>query len=130
MTVPAWPMPVQRPAKVTYSAVSAAPDGSIAATGATLAAATPAPIVVPRVSGSGGRQWGISIGTYASRYEAERVLLKTALIEIETLNDALRQVVPGNRGFEASFVGLSERSAALACQRLTARAHDCTPIGP
>ncbi|MEM8958146.1 MAG: serine hydrolase [Pseudomonadota bacterium] len=130
MTVPAWPMPVQRPAKVTYSAVSAAPDGSIETASAASATTVPAPIVVPRVSGSGGRQWGINIGTYASRYEAERVLLKTALIEIETLNDALRQVVPGNRGFEASFVGLTERSAALACQRLTARAHDCTPIGP
>lgn len=133
MTVPSWPMPVQRPAKVTYATASApAPAATSDQTPVETAAVVAAPqqVVIPRVSGSGGQQWGINVGTYSSRYEAERVLLKTALIEIETLNEALRQVTAGNKGYEASFVGLSQRSAALACQRLTARAHDCTPIGP
>ncbi|MCV6595458.1 MAG: serine hydrolase [Mangrovicoccus sp.] len=130
LETPAWPMPSQRPAKVTYSVMASAETDVATALPVSASNPAPKPTIVPRVSGSGGRQWGISVGTYASRYEAERVLLKTALIEVETLNDALRRVTAGNRGFEASFVGLSERSAALACQRLTARAHDCTPIGP
>ncbi|MGR3755990.1 MAG: D-alanyl-D-alanine carboxypeptidase family protein [Tranquillimonas sp.] len=87
--------------------------------------------VVTRMSTSGGRHWGINLGRYGSRYAAERMLLKTALTEIGMLDEALRKVVPSNKGgYEANFVGLTEESAALACRRLAARNLDCTPLGP
>lgn len=92
--------------------------------------ATTEPEVVTRLSTSGGRHWGINIGLYGSRYEAERVLLKTALTEVNTLDMALRKVVKTPRGFDANFVGLDENTASLACRRLQARNMDCTPIGP
>ncbi|MFN0115215.1 MAG: D-alanyl-D-alanine carboxypeptidase family protein [Paracoccaceae bacterium] len=86
--------------------------------------------VVTRVSTSGGRQWGVTIGNYSSRFEAERVLIRTALIEMTTLDEALRKVVPHSGGFDANFVGMTEESAELACRRLIARATDCAVIGP
>jgi D-alanyl-D-alanine carboxypeptidase len=86
--------------------------------------------VVTRVSTSGGRYWGINIGQYGSRYKAERVLLKTALRELGTLDSALRKVVQRRSGFDANFMGLSRETAELACRRLGARGQDCTPIGP
>ncbi len=86
--------------------------------------------VVARMSSSGSRHWGINVGRYASRYQAEQVLLKTALTEIGTLDDALRKVVQSPRGWEANFVGMSEDRAALACRRLSARDVDCATLGP
>lgn len=89
-----------------------------------------APQVVTRLSTSGGRHWGINVGRYASRYAAERVLLKTALAEMSTLDGSLRKVVKGSRGYDANFVGLSQDTADLACRRLEARQITCKTIGP
>jgi D-alanyl-D-alanine carboxypeptidase len=86
--------------------------------------------VVTRVSTSGGKHWGINVGRYGSRYEAERVLLKTALNEMETLDGSLRKVIQRPRGFEANFNGLSRERAELACRRLQARNVTCFMIGP
>ncbi len=105
---------------------------------AALAAALPdsmpqelaAPEVVTRISTSGGRLWAINVGHFNSRFEAERILLKTALHELGTLDEALRKVVKSRRGYEANFVGLSKDLAELACRRLQARSLPCTPIGP
>ncbi|WP_299354899.1 D-alanyl-D-alanine carboxypeptidase family protein [uncultured Shimia sp.] len=88
------------------------------------------PQVVTRVSTSGGRHWGINVGQYNSRYAAEKVLLKTALAEMSTLDGSLRKVVKSSRGFEANFVGLSQETADLACRRLKARQIACQTIGP
>ena len=88
------------------------------------------PEVVTRLSTSGGRFWGINVGRYNSRYEAERVLLKTALHELGTLDEALRKVVPKSGGFDANFVGMTQETAALACRRLAARSLPCNTVGP
>ncbi|MCW8843275.1 MAG: D-alanyl-D-alanine carboxypeptidase, partial [Rhodobacteraceae bacterium] len=88
------------------------------------------PQVVTRLSTSGGRHWGINVGRYPSRYAAEKVLLKTALTEMSTLDGTLRKVVRGNRGFEANFVGMTRETADLACRRLQARQIACFTIGP
>ena len=90
----------------------------------------PGPEIVTRISTSGGRHWGINIGEFPSKFEAERVLLKTALREIETLDEALRKVVAGRTGYQANFVGLSEEMASLACRRLEARQVTCKTLGP
>jgi D-alanyl-D-alanine carboxypeptidase len=83
--------------------------------------------VVLRDFGEGERRWGINVGLFKTRGEAERVLLQTALVEIATLDAAKRSVVRGPKGWEANFLGLSEEGAALACRRLNARSLPCTP---
>jgi len=98
-----------------------------------VAAATPAPnepTVVTRISTSGGRHWGISVGSYPSRHDAERMLLTTALTELATLDEALRKVVPRGGAYDANFVGLTQERAALACRRLQARDVACQTLGP
>nr|WP_188789522.1 D-alanyl-D-alanine carboxypeptidase family protein [Salipiger pallidus] len=86
--------------------------------------------VVTRLSTSGGHQWGINVGRYGSSYAAEKVLLKTALMETSTLDGALRKVVNGARGFDANFMGMTRETADLACRRLQARQVTCFMIGP
>ena len=86
--------------------------------------------VVTRLSTSGGRQWGINVGRYSSRYSAEKALLQTALLEMDTLDGSLRKVVGGSKGFDANFMGLSRDLAELACRRLQARQVQCFMIGP
>ncbi|MGB5837929.1 MAG: serine hydrolase [Albidovulum sp.] len=86
--------------------------------------------VVTRVSTSGGRQWAINVGHFGSRYNAERQLLQTALIEMNTLDEALRKVVGKRGGFDANFVGMTQETAELACRRLQARQTECTVVGP
>ncbi|WP_458524345.1 serine hydrolase [Pontitalea aquivivens] len=88
------------------------------------------PVVVARVSSSGGRHWGVSLGRYNSHFHAERALLTTALMETASLGDALRKVANRKGGFEANFVGMSKDGAELACARLSARGTSCTVFGP
>ncbi|WP_085306746.1 D-alanyl-D-alanine carboxypeptidase family protein [Planktotalea arctica] len=92
--------------------------------------ARPNPEVVTRLSTSGGRHWGINIGKYPNRYRAERVLLKTALAEMSTLNGARRTVTERKSGYDANFVGMTRESADLACRRLQARNVQCFMIAP
>jgi len=86
--------------------------------------------VVTRLSTSGGRQWGVNVGQFNSRYLAERALLTTALTEMETLEGTLRKVVRRSTGFDANFLGMTEDSAELACRRLEARNITCKTVGP
>lgn len=88
------------------------------------------PAVVTRISTSGDLLWGIKIGTYGTRYHAEKALLKTALAEMTTLDGSLRKVVSTNRGYEANFLGMNLDLANLACRRLGARQQDCIVVGP
>ncbi|WP_293577638.1 D-alanyl-D-alanine carboxypeptidase family protein [Phaeobacter sp.] len=106
--------PQRRPAQLAESQTAAAPE----------------PVVVTRLSTSGGRYWGINVGRYGSRYQAEKVLLRTALAEMATLDGSLRKVVRTPRGFDANFLGMTKESAALACRRLTARNISCETVGP
>jgi len=86
--------------------------------------------VVSRVSTSGGRHWAISIGSFHTRYNAERALLQMALTESSTLDGTLRKVVSRRGGFDANFVGMSEDMAEAACRRLDARGQECQVVGP
>ncbi len=88
------------------------------------------PEVVTRVSTSGGRHWGINIGRFTTRNEAERVLLQIALNEMSTLDGSLRRVVRKPTGYDANFMGLTRETADLACRRLQARNQTCFMIGP
>jgi D-alanyl-D-alanine carboxypeptidase len=81
------------------------------------------------MSTSGGRHFGVNVGDYPSRYEAEKALLKTALAESATLNESLRKTTQSGGSWRASFMGLSEEQAELACRRLSARAIPCETVG-
>lgn len=86
--------------------------------------------IVTRVSTSGGRQWGVNVGRFGNRYLAEKMLLKTALAEMATLDGSLRKVVRKPQGFDANFLGMTRETADLACRRLKARQVSCFMIGP
>jgi D-alanyl-D-alanine carboxypeptidase len=86
--------------------------------------------IVISLSTSSDRHWGITLGRFGSRDAAERVLLKTQLVESATLNSSLRKVVPRGGGYEATFAGLTQDDADLACRRLQARAVQCFTMGP
>jgi D-alanyl-D-alanine carboxypeptidase len=88
------------------------------------------PEVITRASSSGSRLYGVSLGAQPSHHAAERLLLRTALSEIGTFDQALRRVVRSNSGYEARFQGLTEDQAARACARLAARSISCEPVGP
>ncbi len=88
------------------------------------------PVVVTRLSTSGGRLWGVNVGRYSSHHQAERILLTTALKEMTTLEGSLRKVVRRSTGFDANFVGMTQQTAALACRRLQARNITCNTLGP
>ncbi len=88
------------------------------------------PEVVSRISTSGGRHWGINVGRFTTKFAAEKMLLKTALAEMSTLDGSLRKVVSRKQGHDANFMGLSREQADLACRRLQARQVTCFMIGP
>nr|WP_227362291.1 D-alanyl-D-alanine carboxypeptidase family protein [Arenibacterium arenosum] len=85
--------------------------------------------IVTRVSTSGGQHWGINVGRFGSRYQAEKALLRTALAEMSTLDGSLRKVRQSPQGFDANFVGMTRETADLACRRLKARNITCFMIG-
>ncbi|MEX0348858.1 MAG: D-alanyl-D-alanine carboxypeptidase family protein [Paracoccaceae bacterium] len=88
------------------------------------------PEVVTRLSTSGGHHWGVNVGRYTTRYKAEKVLLRTALAEMSTLDGTLRKVNQSSKGFDATFQGMTREQADLACRRLQARNQTCFMIGP
>jgi D-alanyl-D-alanine carboxypeptidase len=100
---------------------------------ATVVAAVAAPEtgeeVVTNVSTSGGKGYGVNVGRFNSRGEAERVLMKTLLSENATLGNSLRKIVQKGGGFDANFLGLSQKEADLACRRLQARGVTCFTMG-
>jgi len=113
--------PESRPAEIIMTAADIAP-----ATDASLSAEAE---VVARISTSGGRHWGINLGRYTSRNEAERVLIQIALTEAAVLDGGLRRIVQRSGGFDANIMGLSRENADLACRRLQAAGTSCFMIG-
>ncbi|MEM6618435.1 MAG: D-alanyl-D-alanine carboxypeptidase [Pseudomonadota bacterium] len=90
--------------------------------------------VVTRVSSSGNRAWGVQVGAFASRHQAEKALLQIALRELRALDGASRRIdyslVNGHKKYRARFLGLSQADANMACARLRARNNPCFPISP
>ncbi|MCZ7675019.1 MAG: D-alanyl-D-alanine carboxypeptidase [Roseovarius sp.] len=111
--------PVARPAELTLASVDPA-----------AVAEQPEERLVERVSTSGGRHWGITVGRYPSEYTARKVLLQIALTEISTLDGSLRKVRKRADGFDANFMGLTRETAELACRRLQAQKITCFMIEP
>jgi D-alanyl-D-alanine carboxypeptidase len=146
-TTPAMdgPLPEVTDVETVAGAIAIAPRAEVTAA-ATIAAPRKAPIfdavevaavepvaeeqeVVVVMSTSGGRHFGVNVGDFPSRYDAERALLKTALAESATLNDGLRKITQKGGTWHANFMGLTEDQANLACRRLKARAVPCETLG-
>lgn len=86
-------------------------------------------LVVVAKSTSGGRHYGVNVGNYNSRAQAEKELLKVALVESATLNQGLRKISSSDGAYHANFMGLTEDQANLACRRMKARGVACETIG-
>ena len=88
------------------------------------------PKTISRLTSSGQKDWGIDVGTYPNRFTADKILIKTALSEMISLEGSLRKVVKNKYGFRATFLGLSEKKAGQACKRLRNRNISCEIISP
>ncbi|WP_010139105.1 D-alanyl-D-alanine carboxypeptidase family protein [Oceanicola sp. S124] len=86
--------------------------------------------LVTRSASAGDPNWSVNVGRYPSEGAAERVLLTTALAEIETLEGADRAVVRSTTGFDANFRGLTRDAADRTCRRLNARNMTCFMVSP
>lgn len=91
------------------------------------------PSIVSRKSTS-GRAWSVQLGAFGSQYEAEKVLLKTALTNLGPLENSVRRIEPavlnGRRLYRARFAGLSQADANKTCSRLRARSQTCVTVSP
>ena len=121
--------PRQRPAKL------------VAARGAAPKVAARAPVqakqpVIEPHSAPGPRtgDWAVEIGAYGSQGQAEKRLLRVALMDPEALNGGKRQIIAGSREgrrvYRARFVGLTKSAAETACARMAARDAGCEMVGP
>ncbi|MEM9318876.1 MAG: D-alanyl-D-alanine carboxypeptidase family protein [Pseudomonadota bacterium] len=88
------------------------------------------PEIVTRSSSTGSRLFGVSLGRFDTENDATRMLLTTALAELGTFDNALRNVARREGYFEAQFAGMTEQEAINACVRLVARSLPCQTLGP
>ncbi len=92
----------------------------------------PAPIRLTAPDATG--EYAVQVGAFRTRDQAERLLIQTALVDLDSFSDALRSISPatvqGVSMFQARFVGMSLGSAEKACARLQALQSDCAIISP
>lgn len=89
------------------------------------------PQIISRVSSSdAARLWGISLGAFNTRHDAERSLITVKMAEAQALSSGVSRIRQTAGRFEASFAGLTEGEADRACARLSARGMDCNVARP
>ncbi len=119
---PPMPRPVRRPAFGGSVALAAVPP-----------VAPPAPMVRATTQDTRGA-YAVQVGAFRSISQAERLLIKAALVDIDSFSGAQRDIaranVQGVTMYQARFVGMSAAAAAKACDRLQARQSDCAVISP
>ncbi|MGN7869290.1 serine hydrolase [Paracoccus sp. 22332] len=84
--------------------------------------------IVSRPANS-GRGWGVTLGLFTSRAEAEKLLLRSALQDGAILGGAARHVADTRRGFQPSFANLTKANAELVCERFASRSQECQVVG-
>ena len=121
-TQPGVARPLRRPAfggSVALAAVAPLPEAIL-----------PARTTSPDAAGA----YSVQVGAFRNRGQAERLLIQTALVDIESFGGAersiTRETVQGVSMFQARFVGMSATSAAKACDRLQSQLSDCAVIAP
>lgn len=80
--------------------------------------------------GNSGRNYGIVLGMYRSKAEADRLVMQIALRQGDALSGAARHVADTNRGFQPSFANLTLADAQLTCEQLQAQQQECSVVGP
>jgi D-alanyl-D-alanine carboxypeptidase len=83
---------------------------------------------------TGGNDWGVQLGAFRAKGDAERQLLTTSLKDVPELSGGLRRVeaarLQGMTVYRAQFVGLSQAEALGACAALARAQADCLPLAP
>ncbi|MBP7243382.1 D-alanyl-D-alanine carboxypeptidase family protein [Amaricoccus sp.] len=83
---------------------------------------------------TGGNAWGVQLGAFRSKGDAERHLLTMALKDLPQLNGGLRRIeagkVQGVTLYRAQFVGLSQQAAEQACVSLSRESATCQTLAP
>lgn len=140
-TVAAGARPVPRPGMAQVAAAGGAALGSTFMA-APATAAAPAPVrgeggvrvADLGTASTGGNAWGVQLGAFRAKGDAERHLLATALRDVPELDGGLRRIEPVNAQgvtvYRAQFVGMSREAALAACSRLVRQQAECTPIEP
>ncbi len=131
--------PEPRPNRIAGSAPRAAGSASTFA----VAAPEPRQLAVDAASATapdrggastGGNDWGVQLGAFRSKGDAERQLLTTALQDVPHLSGGLRRVeaasVQGVTVYRAQFVGLDQQAAQQACQSITRQNATCETLAP
>lgn len=81
-----------------------------------------------------GAAWGVQLGAFRTKGDAERHLLTMALRDLPELNGGLRRIeagkVQGVTFYRAQFVGLSQAAAQQACASLARERTDCQTLAP
>jgi D-alanyl-D-alanine carboxypeptidase len=128
--------PAPRPGEASAAIVGAGSASTFAAAPAAPRSQRPAePIVVASgTATTGGNDWGVQLGAYRAKGDAERQLLTTALKDVPQLTGGLRRIeaanVQGVTIYRAQFVGLSQADAQAACATLARMDADCLPLAP
>lgn len=92
--------------------------------------ANPAALEIVSRAENSGRHWGVVLGLYRSKAEADELLMQTALQGGDILENANRHVADTLRGFQPSLANLTKANAQLTCERLQAKQQDCQVVGP
>ncbi|MFV0410459.1 MAG: D-alanyl-D-alanine carboxypeptidase family protein [Paracoccus sp. (in: a-proteobacteria)] len=85
---------------------------------------------VSRASSSGGQAWGISLGRFKTRDQADERLVQVAMQESALVDDGLRHIRESSKGYEATLVGLSQTAATKTCAKLSAQNMRCDVTRP
>ena len=85
---------------------------------------------IARASSSGGQSWGVSLGRFKTRDQADERLVQVAMQESALLEGALRHVRESSKGYEAQLVGLSRSSATQTCARIADQGMRCDVTAP
>ncbi len=68
---------------------------------------------------------GIMLGKFATSVEADKQLMKVAVMDFRSLALARKDIRKESGGYVAKFTGMTSESARKACARLTARGVEC-----
>ncbi|MFV0293913.1 MAG: D-alanyl-D-alanine carboxypeptidase family protein [Paracoccus sp. (in: a-proteobacteria)] len=85
---------------------------------------------VSRASSSGGQAWGVSLGRFKTREQADKRLVQVAMQESALVGNGLRHVRESSKGYEATLVGLSQSAATSTCARLSEQNLRCDVTRP
>ena len=95
------------------------------------ASLVPADILAPQLPAG---DWSVQLGTYGNRTNTEKLLIQTALMDLDSLQGAERRVevtqVQGMTMYRARFAGPNQHAAVKACERLLSRNASCEVVQP